>query len=76
MLQAESKRSENVKSKSMSDINTHEASDEMMKEQLKLWRVAEKKEQWNDVPAKVKVKIPNQLIKYQYFDYFSYKGNR
>ncbi|VVA92286.1 unnamed protein product [Arabis nemorensis] len=51
---AESKSSENVKSKSRSEINTHEEKDEM-KEQLKLWRDAEKKKPWYDAPAKVKV---------------------
>lgn len=32
-----------------------------MKEQLKLWRHAEKKEQWEDVPAKVKVETEDGL---------------
>ncbi|CAA7036019.1 unnamed protein product [Microthlaspi erraticum] len=48
----DSKKSENVKSKSASEKNTNEEKDEM-KEQLKLWRVANKKKQWNDPPAKV-----------------------
>ncbi|KAG7655317.1 hypothetical protein ISN44_As01g024000 [Arabidopsis suecica] len=55
-------KAENVKSKSRSEIkNTdHEERDEM-KEQLKLWRHAEKKEQWEDVPAKVKVETEDGL---------------
>ncbi|VVA92288.1 unnamed protein product [Arabis nemorensis] len=52
-LKAESKSSENAKSKSRSEINTHEKKDEM-KEQLTLWRDAEKKKQWYDAPGKVK----------------------
>ncbi|VVA92287.1 unnamed protein product [Arabis nemorensis] len=32
-----------------------------MKEQLKLWRDANKKEQWHDAPAKVKVEIRNDI---------------
>ncbi|XP_023644787.1 uncharacterized protein LOC17900325 isoform X2 [Capsella rubella] len=50
----ECKRSENVKSKSRPEINTQEERDEM-KEQLKLWRHAEKKEQWEDFPPKENV---------------------
>lgn len=43
-----------MKFKSKSETNTHEERDEM-KHQLKLWRDAEQKEQWNDDPPKVKV---------------------
>ncbi|XP_010477644.1 PREDICTED: uncharacterized protein LOC104756716 [Camelina sativa] len=57
---AESKRSENVKSKSRPEINDHEERDEM-KEQLKLWRDAEKINQWEDLPAKVKVETEDGL---------------
>lgn len=59
-----------MKSKSSSEISTHEERDEM-KEQLKLWRHAEKKEQWQDVPAKVKVIRSNQLTKSQYFNFYA-----
>ncbi|CAH2033726.1 unnamed protein product, partial [Thlaspi arvense] len=59
-LQAESKKSGNAKSKSTSETNTHEGRDEM-KEQLKLWRDANKKKQWHDPPAKVKVETRNDL---------------
>ncbi|KAG7598082.1 hypothetical protein ISN44_As06g023780 [Arabidopsis suecica] len=57
---AESERSEYVKFKSKSETNTHEERDEM-KHQLKLWRDAEKKEQWNDAPLKLKVERRNDL---------------
>ncbi|KAL9857463.1 hypothetical protein AtNW77_Chr1g0026441 [Arabidopsis thaliana] len=57
---AESERSENAKFKSKSETNTHEARDEM-KQQLKLWRDTEKKEQWNDAPPNVKVERRNDL---------------
>ncbi|EOA37481.1 hypothetical protein CARUB_v10011627mg [Capsella rubella] len=56
----ECKRSENVKSKSRPEINTQEERDEM-KEQLKLWRHAEKKEQWEDFPPKVKVETEDGI---------------
>ncbi|CAH2033725.1 unnamed protein product [Thlaspi arvense] len=49
-----SKKSEKVKSKSASEINTHEERDDT-NEQLKLWRDAEKKAPWHDAPPKVKV---------------------
>ncbi|CAA7036048.1 unnamed protein product [Microthlaspi erraticum] len=51
--ETESKRSENVKSKSVSDINTNKESEET-KKQLKLWRASEKEYSWHDWPAKVK----------------------
>ncbi|CAL9216065.1 unnamed protein product, partial [Arabidopsis halleri] len=53
-------RSEDVKFKSKSETNTHEERDEM-KHQFKLWRDAEKKEQWNDAPLKMKVERRNDL---------------
>ncbi|ANM61158.1 hypothetical protein (DUF220) [Arabidopsis thaliana] len=55
-------KAENVKSKSRSEIkNTDHEERNEMKEQLKLWRHAEKKEQWEDVPAKVKVETEDGL---------------
>ncbi|ESQ34430.1 hypothetical protein EUTSA_v10008736mg [Eutrema salsugineum] len=58
--QGESKRSGNVKQKSMSEENTHEERDEM-KEQLKLWRDENKKKQWYDPPPKVKENISRKI---------------
>ncbi|XP_024008857.1 uncharacterized protein LOC18992603 [Eutrema salsugineum] len=54
LTKAESKKSENVNSKSASEINTLEERDET-KEQLRLWRDAEKRAPWHDAPPKVKV---------------------
>ncbi|CAH8253341.1 unnamed protein product [Arabidopsis lyrata] len=53
-LKAESKKSENNKSKSVSNMNSNNVDDEEM-EEGKLWRDAEKKHPWFDAPPKVKV---------------------
>lgn len=52
------KKSENVKSKPVKETKTHNERDEM--EQLKLWRDANKKEQYHEPPPTVKVRS-NQL---------------
>ncbi|CAA7036016.1 unnamed protein product [Microthlaspi erraticum] len=63
-LKGESKKSENVKSKSsVSEIDTNEDRDEM-KEQLTLWRVSNKKKQWYDPPPKVKYGKEKNAMKF------------
>ncbi|KAL9857476.1 hypothetical protein AtNW77_Chr1g0026571 [Arabidopsis thaliana] len=51
--QVESKRSRNVKTKSVSE--TYPENREELKKQLKLWRASDKKSPWYDYPPKVKV---------------------
>ncbi|KAF3585611.1 hypothetical protein F2Q69_00028545 [Brassica cretica] len=50
------KSEKNVKSKPMTQAKTHEERDET-KEQLKLWRDANKKEQYHEPPPTVKLKV-------------------
>ncbi|KAF8081038.1 hypothetical protein N665_0909s0025 [Sinapis alba] len=54
------RKSENVESKKVSKMKPHEDRDDT-KEQLKLWREAEKKKQWIDPSPKVKVEVVNEL---------------
>ena len=56
------KKSENVKSKPVKETKTHNERDEM--EQLKLWRDANKKKQYQEPPPTVKVRS-NQLKEIQ-----------
>ena len=57
------KKSENVKSKPVRETKTHDERDET-KEQLKLWRDANKKEQYHEPSPTVKVRL-NQLTRLQ-----------
>ncbi|CAN6976338.1 unnamed protein product [Brassica rapa subsp. trilocularis] len=53
------KKSENVKSKPVKETKTHNERDEM--EQLKLWRDANKKKQYQEPPPTVKVRIDHKF---------------
>ncbi|CAH8386923.1 unnamed protein product [Eruca vesicaria subsp. sativa] len=57
------KSEKNVKSKPKTQAKTHEESDET-KEQLKLWRDANKKEQYHEPPPTVKIQ-PKHMPNYQ-----------
>ncbi|XP_022547564.2 uncharacterized protein LOC106412655 isoform X3 [Brassica napus] len=54
------KKSENVKSKPVRETKTHDERDEM-KEQLKLWRDANKKEQYHEPSPTVKVHTDHNI---------------
>nr|AAZ52692.1 expressed protein [Arabidopsis thaliana] len=57
----ESKRSENVKSNSNTDMDTNNTEDDEEIKQLNLWSDAEKKHPWYDPPPKVKVTMKKGL---------------
>ncbi|KAF2557096.1 hypothetical protein F2Q68_00014854 [Brassica cretica] len=62
------KSEKNVKSKPMTQAKTHEERDET-KEQLKLWRDANKKEQYHEPPPTVKKAVSRKVIPEKDEDY-------
>ncbi|AEE30411.1 OBP32pep protein, putative (Domain of unknown function DUF220) [Arabidopsis thaliana] len=59
----ESKRSENVKSNSNTDMDTNNTEDDEEIKQLNLWSDAEKKHPWYDPPPKVKANKSRKILK-------------
>ncbi|AEE30417.1 OBP32pep protein, putative (DUF220) [Arabidopsis thaliana] len=58
--EVESKRSRNVKTKSVSE--TYPENREELKKQLKLWRASDKKSPWYDYPPKVKEHVSSKVF--------------